>query len=201
MAAGVYLGGHFSWFSGGYQRTNFAAVDATTGQVLPLVANTDTLPVFGIAAASNQVFIAGNFLAFANQPRAGLASLDAATGTLTAWQPDADSFMFCANVYSNVLYVGGSCLHMGGMSTVGIGAFPLSFSGSPSIVTGSMRCSVGSAQFQLSAPGVSQATVLVSSNLASWQPLLTVPLYAGQGICVDTDVFRHPVRAYRVRVP
>ena len=69
-AGRVYLGGFFSVING-FNRTNFVALDASTAEVLPLVANADSY-VYGLAATSNLVFIAGNFGSVAGQTRHGV---------------------------------------------------------------------------------------------------------------------------------
>jgi hypothetical protein len=73
--------------------------------------------------------------------------------------------------------------------------------GLPAIVPNTWRYTGGTMQFQLQALGLSQATVLVSSNLSTWQTLQSVPLVAGYGICQDSNPSHYPVRFFRVRVP
>jgi hypothetical protein len=196
----VYLGGLFSIINGSY-RSNFVALDATTAQVLPLVANTDTT-VYGLAATSNYLFMAGNFLQVNGQNRGSLASLDLNSGTLTTWNPKCDFLARAIKIFDNVLYPAGSFLHAGGETTRSIAAYPLSLIGLPTIVSNSMqRLPNGNAQFRLAALGVPQATVNVSTNLNDWQPLQTVPLTAGNGVFVDSNTANYPRRFYRVSVP
>ncbi|HEY5913719.1 MAG TPA: hypothetical protein VJA21_24285 [Verrucomicrobiae bacterium] len=196
----VYIGGRFNVISGN-NRTNFAAIDATTAQVLPLVANTDSQPIYSLAATSNLVFMVGNFSSIAGQKRSYVAALDVNANALTSWNPNADFYAETLQVFDNVLYVGGAFLRLGGETTRGIAAYPLSLTERPEIISNSMKFAAGSASFRLKAPGVPQATVLASSNLTDWLPLQTVPLSIGYGQCFDADATNHPVRFYRVSVP
>lgn len=109
--------------------------------------------------------------------------------------------MLSVNIYNNVLYAGGPCLHLGGETTRSLGAFPLSLVGSPAITANSMRYAGGGVQFELKALGVPQATVLVSSNLNNWTLLQTVPLVGGIGLFTDPSVLSFRSRFYRVSVP
>lgn len=59
----------------------------------------------------------------------------------------------------------------------------------------------GQVQFALNVPGATQATVLGSMNLSSWQELQTVPLINGSGVFIDGILTNSPQRFYRLRVP
>ena len=199
-AGRVYLGGFFSVING-FNRTNFVALDASTAEVLPLVANADSY-VYGLAATSNLVFIAGNFGAVAGQTRHALAAIDVNSNTLTSWNPNSEFYAKAISVFGNTVYLAGPFLHAGGQTTRSIAAYPLALVGSPVIVSNStQRLSNGALQFRLTALGVPQATVQFSTNLTTWQPLQTVPLVAGNGLFADSDAINHPLRFYRVSVP
>ena len=72
----------------------------------------------------------------------------------------------------------------------------------PAVTPGSLvRLSDGRVQFGISAPGVSQVTVLSSSNLSSWQVLQTVPLSGGSATFTDDAAIDLGQRFYRLRVP
>jgi hypothetical protein len=195
----VYLGGTFNVVNG-FNRTNFVAVDATTAQVLPLVANADSF-VYSVAATSNLVFIGGNFGVLSNQKRMALAALDVNTGNLTSWDSPADLFVRRLDIIDNTLYVEGSFVHLGATTTRSIGAYPLSFTGTPAIVSNSVqRLPNGNLQFRLFAPSVPQATIKVSTDLISWQPLQTVQIFGGYGAFTDTNSTLAK-QFYRVSVP
>jgi hypothetical protein len=182
-------------------RVNFAAVDAVSGDVLPISADTDSF-VYTVAATSNLVFIGGNFQNVSSQPRRFLAALDARTGVLTSWNSPADLFVKRMDIFDNSLYVAGAFGHLAGASTRSIGAYPLSLTGAPGIVPNSVQRSPnGNFQFRLTAGGVPQATVQVSSDLVTWQPLQSVPLIGGYGVFTDTNIPNAPQRFYRISVP
>src|SRR5207237_8670147 len=81
----VYVGGLFNVING-FNRTNFAALDASTAAVLPMIANANSF-VYGLAAVSNLVFIGGNFTSIAGQSRQWMAAMDTNSNGLTAWTP------------------------------------------------------------------------------------------------------------------
>ncbi|PWU19207.1 MAG: hypothetical protein C5B50_07090 [Verrucomicrobia bacterium] len=196
----VYLGGYFSVINGS-NRTNFVALDASTAQVLPLVANCDQ-PIYALAASSNYVFLGGNFRLINGQSRPFLVALDANANALTSWIPGPDQYPKSLRVQGNTLYSGGWFLHAGGETTISLAAFPLGLMGNPYIVTNSMQRPVSSApQFRLVALGIPQASVLGSTNLNNWQLLQSVPLVDGNGQFVDTDSTTRPKRFYRISVP
>jgi hypothetical protein len=59
----------------------------------------------------------------------------------------------------------------------------------------------GSVQVAVSVPGAAQATLHVSTNLTSWQPLQAVPLVNGNAVVTDAAATSLPVRFYRLSVP
>jgi len=63
-----------------------------------------------------------------------------------------------------------------------------------------VRHSDGHVDFGITAPGAATATVLGSTNLASWQVLQSVPITNGVGIFTDS-ASSNPQRFYKVRVP
>jgi hypothetical protein len=64
-----------------------------------------------------------------------------------------------------------------------------------------MRLPDGKLQLTLSVPGAPQASVLVSSDLSSWQLLGSVPLVNGNATFVDAAATNSSARFYRLRVP
>jgi hypothetical protein len=169
--------------------------------VLPLAADTDQA-VYGVAATSNQVFLVGNFSTVAGQKRAYVASVDAHLNALTPWNPGSDFSANTVSVSDDTLFVGGLFMRLGGSTSRSLGAYRLSLSGVPTIVSNSLRrLSDSSIQLRVSAPGAAQATVMVSSNLTSWQPLQAVSLIGGSGIFTDTGAASYSRRFYRLRVP
>ncbi len=107
-AATVYVGGLFGSLAGGV-RKRLGAVDATTGALLPLTANTDQ-KVFSLYATATTLYVGGTFTTIGGQPRMAAAALDTATGAVSpAWMPAAD-----AAVRAIVPTPDGSALYLGG---------------------------------------------------------------------------------------
>lgn len=200
----IFLGGRFVSV-GGYTRTNFVAVDAATAAVLPLRADTDGM-VYGLAAATNAVFIGGQFQNIVQDTavysRSYLAALDPNSGGITSWNPGANFTVLRTKILPGTLYVGGFFYStLGNETTAGIAAFPLTLVGPPGIVPNSVQRYGNGIQFQLNAVGVPQATVLVSTNLVNWQTAQTVPLVAGSGLFTDSGAGSVPKRFYRLSAP
>ena len=93
----VFVGGSFTSIRG-EPRRSLAALDAVTGQVLDwvpqleeaFVAGTLYFPqVLSLVVLHNKVYFGGYFSAVNGQPRNSLASVDARTGELLSWNPDA----------------------------------------------------------------------------------------------------------------
>ena len=116
------------WFAivGGQPRIGIAALDATTG--LPTAWNPGTAvdytfdppPVAALAVSGNIVYAAGNFDSIGGQPRNGIAALDATTGQVTAWNPDASGGysprVFALALSGSTLYAGGWFTSIGGQA-------------------------------------------------------------------------------------
>src|SRR6266516_3408921 len=89
----IYLGGQFTHVTtvGGSSqpRAHLAAVDATTGDLLPWAPSTN-LPVDALAvSAAGTVFAGGEFTTVNGQARTRLAAIDGVSGTLGSWNPAA----------------------------------------------------------------------------------------------------------------
>ena len=72
--------------TGAVARANLAAVDLTTGAVLPWAPSADDA-VHALAAEGDTVYAGGLFTAVAGQPRSRLAAIDATSGAVRAWTP------------------------------------------------------------------------------------------------------------------
>lgn len=59
----------------------------------------------------------------------------------------------------------------------------------------------GKVQLTLSVPGATRVTVMVSTDLATWQTLQAVPLPHGSGVFTDSTAGSSDRRFYRLRVP
>jgi hypothetical protein len=105
----LYLGGSFSDVNG-QPRTRVAAVDATTGALLPwapLVGG----PVLDVAATSTGVALGGRFLSVGGAPHRNVVAIDLRTGRSRASTPPIDMFQVRAlQKLGDVMVVGGSRL-------------------------------------------------------------------------------------------
>jgi len=113
--ATIYMGGDFSAI-GEEPRYRLAAVDARTGTATAWGpgAGSRIRSVSTLSLAGDIVYLAGDFTAIADQPRAYLAALDKATGAPTAWNPDADNVVRTLLVSGTTIYAGGAFTRIGG---------------------------------------------------------------------------------------
>jgi hypothetical protein len=195
----VYVGGGFNVVAGS-NRTNFVALDAATAAVLPPVANCDQA-IYSLAATSNQVFMVGNFMNISGQKRSFLASLDVNSNTLAPWNPNGDYFTKAAMITGTNLYVGGAFLRLGGVTAHAVAAYSLAPAATPTFVPGTFkRLTNGSMEMRISASGASQATVLGSTNLTTWQTVQPVSLVSGSATFTDNSATNFSRRFYRLSV-
>lgn len=115
----VYAGGRFTSV-GGAPRQAVAAVDSS-GAVRPWDAGIASGAVNALAFVGGTVYAGGTFSTVAGQTRHRAAAFDAATGALTAWNPDVDSdvravaILVTAGFPSTVtVYLGGIFQNVGG---------------------------------------------------------------------------------------
>ncbi len=84
----------------------------------------------------------------------------------------------------------------------GVSAQPFSIVDAPSFNPGSVTVLPnGSVQFGLTAPGAATATVLVSTNLTTWQVLQSVPVVNGSAVVTDNTATNSTARFYRLSLP
>jgi hypothetical protein len=108
----LYAGGEFTSI-GGEQRSNIAALDATTGAATAWDAQADDF-VHALALRGNTLYAGGEFTSIGGASRSSLAALDAATGAATAWDPGSDGLITCLAVSGNTVYAGGWFRNIGG---------------------------------------------------------------------------------------
>jgi trimeric autotransporter adhesin len=118
----VYLGGDF--YIGGQSRRNVAAVDPTTGALLPWGPIVNG-PVFAIAVGESAVYLGGRFTAVDGQPRSNIAAVDIVTGHVTPWNPGADSDVWTLECSGSTLYAGGTFTSIAGAPRSSLAAFDL----------------------------------------------------------------------------
>jgi hypothetical protein len=118
----VYAGGQFTSI-GGQARNSIAALDAKTG--IATAWNPDANGnidndyrlasiVSTLAVSGNTVYAGGNFTSIGGQKRNYIAALDAAKGTATAWNPNANDTIHALAVSSSKVYAGGKFTSIGG---------------------------------------------------------------------------------------
>ncbi len=122
----VYIGGSFDSV-GGVGVRNLAAVDAVTGTPDPFWSPDPDGAVRAVVAAGDTVYTGGDFTTLAGgaSPRSRIAAVDAASGTPTAWDPDALRGSVLALALSpdgSLLYAGGTFAAIGGQDRWGIAA-------------------------------------------------------------------------------
>jgi hypothetical protein len=124
----IYLGGNFtgpSWFP----RTDLAAVDGTTGALLPWDPHpagedfwSQETHVEALTVRDDEVWVGGDFNRIGGQPRANLAVLDATTGTPSPLRFDPDGVVETIATSGDTVYVGGGFRSFGVWPVGGIAA-------------------------------------------------------------------------------
>ena len=88
--------------------------------------------VNALALEGNTLYAGGLFTTVGGRTRNNLAAIDATTGALSAWDPDADGEVRCLVVQGKSLYVGGEFIRIGGEPRSHIAAIDVR-SGRPTI--------------------------------------------------------------------
>jgi hypothetical protein len=101
----VYLGGTFN-FVGGARRENLAAVDASSGAVLPLTGHASHV-VHSLYRAGAELFVGGDFTSLGGAPRSNLAAIDLNTGRALPWAPEVIGPARALTVVGDRVFVGG----------------------------------------------------------------------------------------------
>lgn len=120
----LYIGGGFSTI-GGTARANLAAIDATTGTVLPFQADTNG-QVRSFLLDGTSLYVGGGFGAITGLARPGLGRVDAVTGAVDAFRIDAvNGFVASLLKVGGTLYVGGTFTHVLGQPRLSAAAISL----------------------------------------------------------------------------
>jgi len=121
----VYAGGDFGSING-QSRLYVAALDGVTGEVKAWnagdIEGLHGAEIFTIAPTDAAVYIGGYFNEIGGQYRDNLAALDAATGAILPWHPDASYKIHALAVSGNTVYVGGTFDAIGGQTRHNIAA-------------------------------------------------------------------------------
>jgi trimeric autotransporter adhesin len=136
----VFIVGSFSTV-GGQPRAGVAALDASTGALLPFQApapeELSSFTFTAVAATSNKVFVAGRFDKLGVETRHRLAALDASTGALLPWAPVAPPRNInLLTLSNNTLYVGGAFSSVGGRAQCCVAALDSATGGLTSWTSG-----------------------------------------------------------------
>jgi len=107
----LYIGGGFTSI-GGVARVNLAAIDATTGNVLPFQADTNG-QVRSFLLDGSSLYVGGGFAAIAGLARPGLGRVDATTGAVDGFRLDVlGGGVVSLLKVGGTLYVGGFFTHV-----------------------------------------------------------------------------------------
>jgi hypothetical protein len=108
----VYIGGAFTevrpagtTVGNGVPRNNLAALDATTGQVLPFNPNANG-EVHALDVDNGTAYVGGAFTSVGGQPRTRLAAVGS-NGAVTGWAPRANDTVLALDAFNGTVYVGG----------------------------------------------------------------------------------------------
>jgi hypothetical protein len=124
----VYAGGYYSQFAG-LARSGLAAFDAASGQALPWNPGTthSTYPLGGFALAlevdGTSLYVGGDFHGLGGSPRSYLGAVDAVTGSLLAWDPNADGKVYDLLVDGGRVFAAGDFGKIAGEARRGFAVF------------------------------------------------------------------------------
>ena len=113
-AGGWFIGGEFTGV-GGVPRTNLAHIlaDGSVGAVRP----DPDAPVTALALSAGTLYVGGNFTHLSGQVRSHVAALNAETGELTPWDPDAEGTVYLGSGFVSAFVVGEETVYLAGNFT------------------------------------------------------------------------------------
>ena len=133
-SGGWFVGGSFTHV-GTLECDNIAHIlaDGTVdGAWNPHVVRTDgwSVSVNALAASNGSVYVGGSFTAIGGQPRNCVAAVDALTGTVTTWNPNATggspTVVYALAVSGGIVYAGGVFTSVGGQARSCVAALDVS---------------------------------------------------------------------------
>jgi hypothetical protein len=113
---GVWAGGTFTHVNGGVERKYLANLDPATGVARPFAQELDD-PVQALAVDGPTVYAGGQFIKVGATPRRHVAAFGAepgTSGTLLAFDPDANGEVRALAIGDGTVYVGGRFTTLGG---------------------------------------------------------------------------------------
>lgn len=110
----LYLGGTFSSI-GGIGRSNLAAIDGRTGELLAWAPSVNA-GVSVMAIEGSTAYVGGAFTLANGEGRGRLAAFDGRTATLLGWNPNADGTVLAIAATSTTVYLFGTYTSLGGAS-------------------------------------------------------------------------------------
>ena len=129
----AYIGGTFTQVrpagspsgSGNVGRQNLAAIDLTTGDLLPWNpgANGD-VRALAVSADGSTIYVGGSFSNLGGSGRSHIGAVGS-DGSLSSWNPGANGDVRALTIVGSELYVGGEFTTLGGSSRSRAGAFDL----------------------------------------------------------------------------
>lgn len=117
----LYAGGEFA--TSGDSQANLVALRTDTGAVAGgwTLTGTDG-SVDALAVADSTLYLGGGFSGVGNQSRSRLAAVDAATGALQGWNPNANGRVLAITVAGTTVFVGGEFTQVGAQTAGRLGA-------------------------------------------------------------------------------
>jgi hypothetical protein len=185
----VYAAGGFGAI-GGQPRAGVAALDATTGALLPAwnpAAGTGPFSSLVRAMALNgtTLYIGGDFTSVGAQNRRCIAALDAATGYATGWDPNCGGQVRALAASGSTVFAGGGFVSIGGVNRNRIAALDLTTgiptAWNPNATNNSVTCLAVSGSIVYAGGSFSQiggqnrsciaALDAATGNATAWNPI------------------------------
>lgn len=124
----LFIGGEFTSIYG-QPRVSLAAIDASTGAVLPWTCDTSANgSVNALALDGSTLYVGGSFsgLGSGGAARTNLGSCDATSGAVSTWDPGPNSYVSALSLSAGTLYVGGGFSMMGVVARKSLASFTTS---------------------------------------------------------------------------
>ncbi len=119
----VLVGGSFT-SAAGQPRASLAEIDLASGAATPWNPGANgAVYALGTGAYDlDRVAVGGMLMSLGAVPRANLAAIDLASGTLTGWNPDVTGWVHSISVAGDDVYLGGSFSEVGGVARANLAA-------------------------------------------------------------------------------